>query len=161
VAGTLTLTQDDTGLRARDSATGQQKWKTSVGIEDRTAHNLVVSRNTVVVTATSKPCYVEGGESDGHVVAFDLSTGAHLWSASDDTDADQVIVTDGRVIVSGANYATDPLVTAYRLSDGERVWSDGDNSDGARTFASMIPGRPSGPDQPLRPRDRPEERRDR
>jgi hypothetical protein len=53
-------------------------WKTSVGIEDRTAHNLVVAGTTVIVTASSKPCYVEGGESDGNIVAFNLTTGAHL-----------------------------------------------------------------------------------
>ncbi|BFU47403.1 PQQ-binding-like beta-propeller repeat protein [Krasilnikovia sp. MM14-A1004] len=139
VAGGLTLTQDYKGLVARDSVTGQQVWKTDDYIPDRTAHNVLVAGNTVIVTATERECGIEGGESDGQIEAYDLMSGAHLWHAEDDTDANTVTVIDGVVVVGGDNYATDPLVTAYRLSDGVGVWSDGTNSDGARTLVSTIP----------------------
>jgi outer membrane protein assembly factor BamB len=81
---------------------------------------------------------IEGGDADGLVVAFDLATGRQLWQQSPNTDAAQVVVTRGVVIVSGNDYATDPNVEAYRLSDGTRLWSDED-PDGPRTLFSTIP----------------------
>jgi len=139
VAGGLTLMQDTSGLTARDSRTGEQVWKTNVGIEDRWAYNLVVAGSNVVVTASGTSCGIEGGESDGTIMAYNLATGARRWSASDDTEAQQVVVVDGTLVVSGSSSGVEPIVTGYRLSDGRRLWSDGTNSDGARTLAALVP----------------------
>ncbi|WP_305783933.1 outer membrane protein assembly factor BamB family protein [Symbioplanes lichenis] len=139
VAGGLTLTQDTAGLVARDSATGRQVWRDTGIFFDRLAYHLVVSGTTVVVTSSDSLCGIEGGDADGYVCAFDLATGRLLWRRSPNTDAAQLIVTRGMVIVSGNDYGTEPNVEAYRLTDGTPVWSDGDNTDGRRTLFSPIP----------------------
>ncbi|GAB1644193.1 PQQ-binding-like beta-propeller repeat protein [Krasilnikovia sp. MM14-A1259] len=138
VAGGPTLTEDNTGLIARDSMTGHEVWKADDFIADHLASNLIVSGSTVIVTTPSNDCVVEGSDHDGFIEAFDLATGNHLWHAVDATDASDVIVTDGMVIVCGFQSATDPLVSAYRLSDGKLAWSDASDDEG-RTLVSMIP----------------------
>ncbi|WP_306211719.1 outer membrane protein assembly factor BamB family protein [Actinoplanes sp. RD1] len=139
VAGGLTLTQDTSGLVARDSATGRTVWRDTRIFFDRLAYHLVVAGTTVVVTSSDSLCGIEGGDADGYVCAFDLATGRLLWRQSPNTDAAQLIVTRGMVIVSGNDYGTEPNVEAYRLADGTRVWADGDNTDGRRTLFSLVP----------------------
>jgi hypothetical protein len=139
VAGGLTLTQDTSGLTARDSATGRLVWRETDVFSDRLAYNITVSGTTVVVTSSDSLCMIEGGDADGLVLAFDLATGRQLWKRSPNTDAAQLVVTRGMVIVSGNDYGTEPNVEAYRLSDGATLWADGDGTGGARTLLSTIP----------------------
>jgi outer membrane protein assembly factor BamB len=138
IAGGLTLTQDTSGLNARDSATGRLVWRENAVFADRLAYNIVVSGTIVVVTSSDTQCMIEGGDADGLVYAFDLATGRLLWEQSPNTDAAQLIVTRGTVIVSGNDYGTLPRVDAYRLTDGVHLWSD-DDPEGPRTLFSTIP----------------------
>ncbi|GAA3347627.1 hypothetical protein GCM10020358_63270 [Amorphoplanes nipponensis] len=138
IAGGLTLTQDTSGLAARESATGRLVWRETDVFSDRLAYNIAVSGTTVVVTSSDSLCMIEGGDADGLVLASDLATGRQLWKRSPNTDAAQLVVTRGTVIVSGNDYGTVPNVEAYRLSDGATVWSDGDGTDGARTLLSTV-----------------------
>jgi outer membrane protein assembly factor BamB len=139
VAGGLTITQDTAGLTTRKSATGSVVWRETDVFSDRLAYNIAVSGTTVVVTSSDSLCMIEGGDADGLVFAFDLATGRKLWQRSPNTDAAQLIVTRGAVIVSGNDYGTEPNVEAYRLTDGAQLWSDGTGSDGARTLFSTVP----------------------
>ncbi|MGA5305432.1 PQQ-binding-like beta-propeller repeat protein [Nucisporomicrobium flavum] len=138
VAGGLTLTQDTAGLVARESATGRLAWRDTGIFTDRLAYHIVVSGTTVVVASSDSLCMIEGGDADGLVVAFDLASGRQLWQRSPNTDAAQLVVTRGVVIVSGNDYATSPNVEAYRLSDGTSLWSNED-PDGPRTLFSTVP----------------------
>jgi outer membrane protein assembly factor BamB len=139
VAGGLALTQDTAGLAARESATGRLVWRNTDVFSDRLAYTIVVSGSIVVVASSDSLCMVEGGDADGLVVAFNLADGKQLWKRSPNTDAAELVVTRGAVIVSGNDYATEPTVQAYRLSDGATLWSDGTGSDGARILSSTIP----------------------
>jgi outer membrane protein assembly factor BamB len=139
VAGGLTITQNTAGLIARNSATGKVVWQETSVFFDRLAYNLAVSGNTLIVTSSDSLCMIEGGDADGLVCAFDLTTGRELWRQSPNTDAAQLIVTRGAVIVSGNDYGTEPNVRAYRLTDGASLWSDGTGGDGTRTLFSTIP----------------------
>ena len=139
IAGGLVLTQDTSGLTARNSATGKLVWRETDRFSDRRAHHIAVSGSTVVVTSSDSLCMIEGGDADGLVYAFDLATGRPLWGRSPNTDAAQLVVTRGMVIVSGNDYGTEPNVEAYRLTDGASLWSDGTGSDGARTLFSTVP----------------------
>jgi len=139
IAGSLVLTQDASGLIARNAATGRPVWRETSVFHDRRAYHIVVSGQTVVVTSSDSMCQVEGGDADGLVVAFDLATGRRRWLRSPSTDAAQVIVTRGVVVVSGNDYGTEPSVNAYRLADGRNLWSAGTGSDGRYTLWSAIP----------------------
>ncbi len=138
IAGGLVITQDTSGLTARDLATGRLVWSETQVFSDRRAYNIAVSGNTVIVTSSDSLCMIEGGDADGLVIAFDLATGRQLWRNEPNTDAAQLMVTRGAVIVSGNDYGTSPNVAAYRLSDGAHLWSD-DDPEGPRTLFSTIP----------------------
>jgi outer membrane protein assembly factor BamB len=139
VADGLVLTQDTSGLTARKVADGRPVWREKTVFADRRAYHIVVSGRTVVVTSAANRCRVGGGDTDGIVAAFDLATGKPRWQRSPSTDAAQVTVVRGTVIVSGHDYGTEPAVDAYRLADGKAMWSRGDGSNGAYTLFSTIP----------------------
>src|SRR5690242_18423878 len=82
VAGGLVLTQDTSGLTARNAATGRPAWRERSVFADRRAYHIVVSGRTVVVTSAANQCLVGGGDTDGIVAAFDLATGKPRWQRS-------------------------------------------------------------------------------
>lgn len=75
----------------------------------------------------SPPPIVAGGcvfiNTDGHIEAFDLATGATIWKSSgaDTSGTFAVTVADGRVHV-GLNNGAHPKAAAFDVSDGHLLW---------------------------------------
>ncbi len=123
---------DDWAVRAYDARTGQLLWQDqydpAAGDDDAAAVTILANKAIAVGHVTTG-----AGDTDWFVRAYDLQTGAILWSDQFDAVAgdDEALAVLGRgrsVFVAGrvmnGNANTDFTVRAYDAATGNLLWTD-------------------------------------
>jgi putative pyrroloquinoline-quinone binding quinoprotein len=110
------------------AATGQVLWQRTSN--DGYVTSVAISDGKVIVGY--RPCG-QVSEPDGHLAAYDVSTGTPLWDVdtvpnggSDGYMAN--IEVSGDYVITEGNSATPGAVTVHNVSDGSLVWADDTSS---------------------------------
>ncbi|MEX2276012.1 MAG: PQQ-binding-like beta-propeller repeat protein [Actinomycetota bacterium] len=128
--GDTLIVGDDTGvLAALDAATGKPVWNEPVDVGGEVLRSPAVANGKVVLS------FQQADEVQPTVAAYDLATGAVLWSVAPPVTAPNPFTTVP-TIADGAVFfgAFDRVVHALSLADGAQRWS---TSAGFRSFGLL------------------------
>jgi outer membrane protein assembly factor BamB len=120
VAGGRVFFSDERGFGAYNAATGVKLWSVRYAEPDEQGVSAFAVSGTTLLVAEVDECK-SASDQNGTLTAYNVASGAVLWSAFREEPMFTITVDKGVVVGTGDDGAG-PAATAYRVSDGQLLW---------------------------------------